>query len=67
VVHLEDEEGDDPEENLRLRHDSQRIGGRRERAMGRAAQIVRSSVLVDTGRSDPWRGRSVPSCVRLDA
>src|SRR5437763_16923174 len=38
VVHLEHEEGDDPEENLGARHCLQRIGTSRAGAMGRAAQ-----------------------------
>src|SRR3954467_9576584 len=39
VVHLEDEEGDDPEDDFGLRHAAQRIGGTPKTAMGRAALI----------------------------
>src|SRR5438445_13837685 len=39
VVHLEDEEGDDPEEGLGPGHAVHRIGEPRAPAMGRAAQL----------------------------
>src|SRR3982750_1010853 len=45
VIHLEDEEGDDPEHDLGARHDVQRIGALPRGAMGRAAQIVPAPVL----------------------
>jgi hypothetical protein len=44
VVHLEDEEGEDPEEGLRLRHVSERIGAKRLGAMGRMTQMCRAGV-----------------------
>src|SRR3982751_5763230 len=45
VVHLEDEEGDDPEHDLGARHVVQRIGASRQGAMGQAAQIWLFAVL----------------------
>jgi hypothetical protein len=41
VVHLEHEEGDDPEENFGARHAVQRIDVTEPRAMGREAQPPR--------------------------
>src|SRR5258708_7194183 len=61
VVHLEQEEGDDPEENFGARHAVQRIDATEYRAMGREAQSPRRWVLREssTGRSGP-RGTAPP-------
>ena len=45
VVHLEHEQGDDPEEYLGLRHVAERIGVRGPGAMGRPAQRAGCQVL----------------------
>ena len=45
VVHLEDEESDDPEENLGVRHVVQRIDASERRAIGREAQSPALVVL----------------------
>jgi hypothetical protein len=54
VVHLEHEEGDDPEENLGARHGLQRIGAWPGVAMGRAAQPRLPAVLEERA----WGGAS---------
>jgi hypothetical protein len=51
VVHLEQEEGDDPEENFGVRHAVQRIDAPALRAMGRAAQSPRLPVLRVRGEA----------------
>src|SRR6476469_7148259 len=58
VVHLEREEGDDPEENLGARHVVQRIGSDLRAAMGRVAQPRRPEVLdeASAGRSSSHAG-----------
>jgi hypothetical protein len=54
VVHLEQEQGDDPEENLGVRHADQRIDTLVGRAMGRWAQSPRLGVLrVPGAERDP--------------
>src|SRR5690242_18644686 len=63
VVHLEDEEGDDPEEDFGLRHAVQRIGVTVLSAMGRAAQLSGTPVLgrYGTERPSEWSLRPEPA------
>src|SRR3954453_7349692 len=67
VVHLEDEEGDDPEEDVGLRHDLQRIGIRAASAMGRAAHLGPPGVLREAGAGYQRRApaRPIPPVKRL--
>src|SRR5438045_9409693 len=60
VVHLEDEERDDPEENLAARH-AANVGEHRPSRNGPGGPFRPPEVLPqsgETGRSGPRRGRS---------
>src|SRR5216684_6201234 len=65
VVHLEDEEGDDPEEGLGPGHAVHRIGEPRAPAMGRAAQHPGQRVLVE-GESEVEAKRPSEEPLRLE-
>src|SRR5712692_1498956 len=59
MVHLEGEEGDDPEQNLGAGHVVQRIGSDLHAAMGRAAQPRRPQVLAMIARIASTTSRSM--------
>ena len=63
VVHLEQEEGDDPQENFGARHAVQRIDAPTPWAMGQEAQPPRLQVLRVRGEA-VLGGTAPPRCVR---
>jgi hypothetical protein len=62
VVHLKREEGDDPQENLGVRHAVQRIDACELQAMGREAQSPPQKVLRVRGEA-VLAGTAPPRCV----